>query len=115
VAEPAPRQQQQPPPVVVDDISAEEAATAAAVAAASAASAARVHKSRSCYICKARYHQLHHFYSDLCPACAALNFSKRNQTAPLLGKFALLTGGRVKIGFHCGLKLLRCGATLVGG
>ena len=74
---------------------------------------ARLHKQRSCYTCKARYSDLHHFYSDLCPACAELNFRKRNQVAALTGKIALLTGGRVKIGFHTGLKLLRCGASLV--
>lgn len=84
-------------------------------AEASSGESARLHTQRSCYICKARYSDLHHFYSDLCPACAELNFCKRNQVASLTGKIALLTGGRVKIGFHTGLKLLRCGASLVRG
>lgn len=68
---------------------------------------------RSCYICKARYHKMHHFYDQLCPTCADLNWKKRQQTADLRGKYALLTGSRVKIGFFCGLRLLRCGATLI--
>ena len=28
-----------------------------------------------CYICKVRYHEVHHFYDQLCPSCAALNLS----------------------------------------
>ena len=31
----------------------------------------------------------------------------------LTGRVALLTGGRVKIGYQAGLKLLRCGARLI--
>jgi len=42
-----------------------------------------------------------------------LNYEKRNQMADLKGKVAILTGGRVKIGYQCGLKLLRCGATVI--
>ena len=57
--------------------------------------------------------QLHFFYDALCEACAALNYTKRMQTADLRGKIAVVTGARVKIGFQTGLKLLRCGATLV--
>lgn len=49
----------------------------------------------------------------MCPACADFNLAKRNQTADLHGRVALLTGGRVKIGYQAGLKLLRAGATLV--
>jgi hypothetical protein len=68
---------------------------------------------RSCYICKRRFYQLHHFYDQLCPECADLNWKKRNQTADLRGKVALVTGCRMKIGFRCGLKLLRCGAIVL--
>jgi len=68
---------------------------------------------RSCYTCKTRYTHLHHWYDQLCPVCAELNWKKRNQTADLNGKVVLLTGSRVKIGFECGLKLLRCGALLI--
>ncbi|HEY8965745.1 MAG TPA: SDR family oxidoreductase, partial [Candidatus Methylacidiphilales bacterium] len=53
------------------------------------------------------------FYDQLCPACAALNWTKRTETADLRGRVALLTGGRVKIGYQAGIKLLRAGARLV--
>ncbi len=66
-----------------------------------------------CYVCKADYQVVHHFYDQLCPACAELNFTKRTERADLTGRVALLTGGRVKIGYQAGLKLLRCGAELV--
>ena len=45
--------------------------------------------------------------------CAALNWLKRTELADLRGRVALLTGGRVKIGYQAGLKLLRCGAELI--
>ena len=66
-----------------------------------------------CYVCKAKYQLIHHFYDQLCPACAELNFSKRTELADLRGRVALLTGGRVKIGYQTGLKLLRAGAHLI--
>ena len=66
-----------------------------------------------CYVCKQKYTQIHHFYDQLCPACAELNFRKRTELADLRGRVALLSGGRVKIGYQAGLKLLRCGAHLI--
>ncbi|HEU4812928.1 MAG TPA: SDR family oxidoreductase [Xanthomonadaceae bacterium] len=66
-----------------------------------------------CYVCKQKYTRVHHFYDQLCPVCAELNFFKRTETADLRGRVALLTGGRVKIGYQAGLKLLRAGAELI--
>lgn len=66
-----------------------------------------------CYDCKGSYSTVHHFYDQLCPKCAELNFAKRTELADLSGKVALLTGGRVKIGYQAGLKLLRSGAHLI--
>jgi NAD(P)-dependent dehydrogenase (short-subunit alcohol dehydrogenase family) len=66
-----------------------------------------------CYVCKEKYSTIHHFYDQLCPPCAALNFTKRTERADLRGRVALLTGGRVKIGYQAGLKLLRSGARLI--
>jgi NAD(P)-dependent dehydrogenase (short-subunit alcohol dehydrogenase family) len=66
-----------------------------------------------CYVCKAKYTELHHFYDQLCPECAAFNFAKRTELADVRGRVALLTGGRVKIGYQAGLKLLRSGAHLI--
>ena len=68
---------------------------------------------QNCYICKQDFTAIHHFYDQLCPSCAVFNFAKRTETADLCGKVALLTGGRVKIGYQAGIKLLRAGAHLI--
>jgi NAD(P)-dependent dehydrogenase (short-subunit alcohol dehydrogenase family) len=68
---------------------------------------------RSCYVCKQKYTTIHHFYDRLCAACAEVNFAKRTELADLSGRVALLTGGRVKIGYQAGIKLLRAGARLI--
>ncbi len=68
---------------------------------------------QNCYICKQDYSQIHHFYDQLCPKCAELNYFKRTESADLRGRVALLTGGRVKIGYQAGIKLLRAGAQLI--
>ena len=68
---------------------------------------------QNCYICKQDYSRIHPFYDQLCPSCAELNFRKRTETADLRGRVALLTGGRVKIGYQAGIKLLRAGAHLI--
>ena len=68
---------------------------------------------RHCYACKEHYQTLHAFYDQLCPACGDFNYAKRTESADLSGRVALLTGGRVKIGFQAGLKLLRAGAHLI--
>jgi len=68
---------------------------------------------QNCYICKKDYSKIHHFYDQLCPECAQLNFFKRTESADLRGRVALLTGGRVKIGYQAGIKLLRAGANLI--
>ncbi len=68
---------------------------------------------RTCYVCKARFTQLHHFYDQLCGPCAELNWEKRHASADLTGRVALVTGARVKIGYHAAIKLLRAGAHVV--
>ncbi len=68
---------------------------------------------QNCYICKQDFKVIHHFYDQLCPACAELNFRKRTESADLRGRVALLTGGRVKIGYQSGIKLLRAGCQLI--
>ena len=66
-----------------------------------------------CYVCKQRYLTIHHFYDQLCPSCGDFNYAKRAETADLRGRVALVTGGRVKIGYQAGIKLLRAGAELI--
>ena len=66
-----------------------------------------------CYICKAKYRQVHRFYDQLCPSCADVNLAKRTEVADLTGTVGLLTGGRVKIGYQAGIRLLRSGAGLI--
>ncbi len=80
---------------------------------AAASSGPRLRIERACYTCKKKYREVHHFYDSLCPDCAELNWEKRNQTCDLTGRYALVTGGRVKIGYHAALKLLRAGAHVV--
>ena len=73
----------------------------------------KLHNARACYVCKKRFRRLHHFYDLMCPDCALYNWEKRHQSADLGGKVALVTGGRVKIGYEVVLKLLRAGAHVV--
>src|SRR5687768_1847521 len=70
-------------------------------------------ESRHCYVCKEHFQIVHHFYDQMCGACGDFNFAKRTELADLRGRVALLTGGRVKIGYQAGLKLLRAGAHLI--
>ena len=78
--------------------------------AATTALAGVLHRPRSCYVCKTRYREVDAFYHQLCPACAALNHSRREARTDLTGRRALLTGGRAKIGMYIALRLLRDGA-----
>lgn len=66
-----------------------------------------------CYVCKALYRHTDSFYHLLCPACAAGNAARRGLSTDLTGRRALLTGGRVKIGFQLALMMLRDGAELL--
>jgi NAD(P)-dependent dehydrogenase (short-subunit alcohol dehydrogenase family) len=69
---------------------------------------------RRCYVCKESYTRRHPFYDSLCPPCGDFNFAKREQTADLTGRTALVTGTRIKIGYQTTLKLLRAGADVLG-
>ena len=68
---------------------------------------------RNCYVCKDVFTTLHHFYDTMCAACADFNYAKRFQTADLTGQVALVTGSRLKIGYHITLMMLRAGATVI--
>ncbi|WTW92783.1 SDR family oxidoreductase [Streptomycetaceae bacterium NBC_01309] len=66
-----------------------------------------------CYVCKRIYSTIDAFYHQLCPPCAHKNRVRRRARADLTGRRALVTGGRVKIGFELVLKLLRDGAEVI--
>ena len=68
---------------------------------------------RKCYVCKAEFDALHHFYDTMCEECAEFNYAKRFQTADMKGQVAIITGSRLKIGYHCTLMMLRSGATVI--
>lgn len=69
-----------------------------------------VHPPAKCYICQTAYNQVHSFYHRLCPECAELNWQQRWLDVNLSGRRAIVTGGRVKVGYALALKLLRSGA-----
>lgn len=69
--------------------------------------------SQHCHICGAAYRELDARYHRLCPPCAAENRLRREQSADLSGRIALVTGGRIKIGYATALRLLRQGARVV--
>lgn len=68
---------------------------------------------RNCYVCKTPFIKIHHFYDSMCTHCGDFNYAKRFQTADLTGQIAVMTGTRLKIGYHITLMLLRAGATVV--
>jgi NAD(P)-dependent dehydrogenase (short-subunit alcohol dehydrogenase family) len=79
-------------------------------AVAPGATAGVLVRARPCYQCKTRYTDVDAFYHQLCPSCAALNHQRREARTDLIGRRALLTGGRAKIGMYIALRLLRDGA-----
>jgi len=68
---------------------------------------------RNCYVCKAEFTQLHHFYDTMCPKCARFNYKKRFQTASLKDQVVLITGSRLKIGYQATLMMLKAGAKVI--
>jgi NAD(P)-dependent dehydrogenase (short-subunit alcohol dehydrogenase family)/predicted RNA-binding Zn-ribbon protein involved in translation (DUF1610 family) len=85
----------------------------AAAAAEATTAGPELHATRRCYVCKREYRRVHRFYDQLCPTCGDENVLRREATADLRGRVALVTGARVKIGFHAALLLLRAGCTVV--
>jgi NAD(P)-dependent dehydrogenase (short-subunit alcohol dehydrogenase family) len=68
---------------------------------------------RQCYVCKTDFTKMHHFYDTMCTDCGDLNYAKRFQTADVNGQIAIITGSRLKIGYHITLMMLRGGATVI--
>jgi NAD(P)-dependent dehydrogenase (short-subunit alcohol dehydrogenase family) len=82
-------------------------------AAREATGSGELHQDRNCYVCKQDYARPHRYYDSLCETCGEFNYAKRDQSADLTGRCALITGARVKIGFQASLKLLRAGAQVI--
>lgn len=72
----------------------------------------RLRRHRSCYVCHARYREAHDYYHMLCRSCGDTCWAQREAPLDLRGRTALVTGGRVKIGFATALRMLRAGATV---
>jgi NAD(P)-dependent dehydrogenase (short-subunit alcohol dehydrogenase family) len=70
-------------------------------------------RQRRCYVCKTPYRAVPQDYPRMCAQCAAGNGARRAARCDLTGRRALVTGGRIKIGFETALKLLRDGAEVV--
>lgn len=87
--------------------------TSEAEAEAAPAARPQLGAARACYVCKQPYTEVHRYYDSMCRPCGDFNYAKREHTADLHGRYALVTGARVKIGYQAALKLLRAGAHVV--
>jgi NAD(P)-dependent dehydrogenase (short-subunit alcohol dehydrogenase family) len=72
---------------------------------------------RHCYMCRFRFDSPHRLYPSLCNPCGEFNISSSmlslSPNLDLKEKIALVTGGRINLGYHTALRLLRCGANVV--
>jgi NAD(P)-dependent dehydrogenase (short-subunit alcohol dehydrogenase family) len=68
-----------------------------------------------CYICKENFtlDNIHKFYGNLCTKCGDHNYSYRTLQLDLSGRIAIVTGGRVKIGYYISTKLLSYGCKVI--
>lgn len=70
-------------------------------------------RARRCYVCKKHYRTVNRAYPLMCRPCSTGNTARRTARCDLRGRRALVTGGRIKIGFQTALKLLRDGADVI--
>ena len=70
---------------------------------------------KDCYICKEKLvlGNIHQFYGNLCKKCGDYNYSFRTMKLDFNGRIAIVTGGRVKIGYYIATKLLSYGAKVL--
>lgn len=68
---------------------------------------------KKCYICRQALKESHSMYAKMCVSCGEENYQKRTKLENLEGYVALVTGARIKIGYHTALRLLRCGAKVI--
>ncbi|MFF5227403.1 SDR family NAD(P)-dependent oxidoreductase [Dactylosporangium sp. NPDC000521] len=70
-------------------------------------------RARRCYVCKQHYRTVDRAYPLMCRPCSTGNTARRTARCDLRGRRALVTGGRIKIGYQTALKLLRDGADVI--
>ncbi|KXH33359.1 hypothetical protein CSIM01_03273 [Colletotrichum simmondsii] len=74
-------------------------------------------RKRSCYVCRMVLDKPHAQLGSMCIPCGEFNLAERALSLPqnmsLNDKTAVVTGGRVNLGFHTALRLLRCGAAVI--
>lgn len=68
---------------------------------------------KKCYICRKELTISHEKYSRLCKECGEYNLLERERIENLDGYIAIVTGGRIKIGYYTSLKLLRARAKVI--
>ena len=70
---------------------------------------------KSCYICKQKLglDNINKFYGSLCTKCGDYNYSFRTMKLDFSGRIAIVTGGRIKIGFYIVKKLLSYGCKVI--
>ena len=70
---------------------------------------------QNCYICKQKLYpgDIHKFYGNLCIKCGDYNYSFRTLKLDLSGRIAIVTGGRIKIGYYIATKLLSYGCKVL--
>ena len=58
---------------------------------------------------------MHGFYDSMCPQCGDLNYHMRSQhtRVSMESKIAVVTGGRIKIGYEIVMQLLSAGCTVI--
>jgi len=69
-----------------------------------------LHHQRLCYVCRAYYRTPHDYFHTMCETCGEESLARREDPLDVRGRRALVTGGRVKIGYATALRLLRAGA-----
>ena len=62
-----------------------------------------------CLMCRKRNIE----YYGICSSCKEINDTMRERSCDLTGKWAVVTGGRIKIGYAVCLRLLRAGANVI--
>ncbi|KAM3065865.1 hypothetical protein ACMFMF_010794 [Clarireedia jacksonii] len=72
---------------------------------------------RHCYLCRYLLVTPHPQYPSMCKPCGSFNLASSELSLPqalrLDGRTALVTGGRINLGYHTALRLLRCGAKVI--